>query len=182
MKRPHFKRPNTKRVVGLVRWPLFFLLIAAGAAAIAVASLGISLSSSSIGVHSGATVTATGPVTSSTICSAGTGSYGQTVAIAWGNVTTGTKVQEYICVQNTGTGTSNPIAVSSTLAPNYGTISSPEQEQPSRLTVSSWSSLTGMSYRPRLLDHRDQRSRSPSDPAPPFSSSSLKNGVSFNLY
>jgi len=127
MKRPHFKRPNTKRVVGLVRWPLFFLLIAAGAAAIAVASLGISLSSSSIGVHSGATVTATGPVTSSTICSAGTGSYGQTVAIAWGNVTTGTKVQEYICVQNTGTGTSNPIAVSSTLAPNYGTISSPEQ-------------------------------------------------------
>jgi hypothetical protein len=111
----------------MFRWPLFFLLVGGGAVVIAAATLGISLNSSSLGVHSGATMTATGPVTSTTICNASTGSYGHNVTIAWGNVTTGSKVQEYICVQNTGTGTSNPIALSDTLPPNYGSITSPQQ-------------------------------------------------------
>jgi hypothetical protein len=126
MKRPQL---NLKRLSRRVRWPLFFIVVGLGVVAIAQGIGVINLitpSGNTTCVNTCGAPTATGPVTASTICNAGTGAYSQTISpFPWGTVVNGTTAKQYLCVQNTGSGPYT-IQVASTLPSTYGTITSPQ--------------------------------------------------------
>ncbi len=79
-------------------------------------------------IQAGASLVATGPVAQGTDCTGSTGTYTNSVIIAWGSVPTGTQQARFICVENMGTG-SYQVSISSDLPPSDGSISTPQSGQ-----------------------------------------------------
>jgi hypothetical protein len=73
-------------------------------------------------------VVGTGPVVSTTTCTSSTGTYAGAFSINWGNVATGTKASQFICVENMGTG-DYTVSVTSNLPTADGTVSTPQSAQ-----------------------------------------------------
>jgi hypothetical protein len=90
--------------------------------AVVVAAVTLSISNTATINPAGSPV-AVGPETSTTACSSSTGTYSPTVSLAWGSVNAGTTVTEYICVENTGTG-SYTLQFTTNLPASDGTVSS----------------------------------------------------------
>jgi hypothetical protein len=97
-------------------------------AAIAIAVLAAAYAATSLSVNNAATITTGAPnlfmvtgVTSTTTCSASTGTYADTgLTVNWGSVVQGSTANQYVCLENTGS--PHSLTVTNTLPSGDGTL------------------------------------------------------------